>query len=388
MFTELKRVTYLVDDVPKAKEWYASLLGHPPVFDTPFAVIFRIGEQSLSLSKATDGGVGSGRVEVFWEVDDIDAVHAALIARGATAVSPITDVLNVRVARVRDPFGNVIGLNAPALADAARTVDRAPSATAMVTAFCRALAARNKRGPDALAEVFLSEEWKKALVDEASRSFAVNTLMTPSLYGFIIARTAYIDALVADAGSYAQVVLVGAGYDTRFHRFTDTLRHARVFELDIATTQRNKTESLERAGIATPSSLVYVPVDFKRQTVAEALDGAGYDASQRTLFVWEGVTYYLPEPVVDATLESVSARSGLGSRIVLDYMTQRHKMMTSSEPFVFWIEPDAMAKKLAAAGMRVIEDLCAEELKGRYLTGDELIFPHIRIAVAEVLRHT
>jgi catechol 2,3-dioxygenase-like lactoylglutathione lyase family enzyme len=48
MFTELKRVTYLVDDVPQAKEWYALLLGRTPVFDTPFAVIFRIGEQSLS----------------------------------------------------------------------------------------------------------------------------------------------------------------------------------------------------------------------------------------------------------------------------------------------------------------------------------------------------
>ncbi len=119
---------------------------------------------------------------------------------------------------------------------------RAPSDTALATATMRALAAKDPRegvfGPDYLAEIFLTEEQRAPLMDPAAREWVMKNRVTPGAYVFMIARTAFFDQVFTDAldKRIAQLVLLGAGYDSRPYRFSSRLGDCRVFELDALAT--------------------------------------------------------------------------------------------------------------------------------------------------------
>ncbi len=76
----------------------------------------------------------------------------------------------------------------------------------------------------------------------------------------------------------------------------------RIFEVDFPATQARKREMLAAATIAVPDTLTYVGIDFERQTLAEALDAAGFVAAKRSFFSWLGVVPYLTETAVFSTL--------------------------------------------------------------------------------------
>jgi predicted enzyme related to lactoylglutathione lyase len=110
MFQGLRTVIYPVSDLAQATEWYSTLLGQAPYFDQPFYVGFTVGGFELGLDPnapaATDGGPTA-----YWGVTDIDAAFARLRDLGASERSPIQDVGDgIRVAVLRDPFGNAIGI--------------------------------------------------------------------------------------------------------------------------------------------------------------------------------------------------------------------------------------------------------------------------------------
>jgi methyltransferase (TIGR00027 family) len=375
VFKSLKRITYQVDDIEKAKQWYRGILQTQPVYDTPFAVIFRVGDCSLSLSIAKNSfPENTGRIDVYWEVDDIDSAFQKLIQNGAKIHTPITQVLNIRIARVVDPFGNIIGLSGEAQKAEKRTVENQPSETAMSVAFCRALAAKDEReelkGPDFLAEIFLTDEAKTALFDNNSRKWAVQNLVTSPLYGYFLARTAFVDSIFISAckDEIPQIVFLGAGYDTRSYRFIDMIRNTKIFELDIATTQQRKVKALKKEGIQIPKLLSFVPVNFKNQKLQDVLSTAGYDNNKKTLFIWEGVTYYLSKEAINDTLHFIANNSPAGSIICFDYMTEKLESLSSAEPFVFWIAKDKIEEMLSSYNMEIIDNIDSAEMERRYLT--------------------
>lgn len=109
MLLGLRTVIYLTPDLQRAKRWYAEVLGQEPYFDEPFYVGFAVGGFELGLLSDAKPGVDGARP--LWGVGDIDAAHARLLAQGATALEPVTDVGGgIRVVAVRDPFGNRLGL--------------------------------------------------------------------------------------------------------------------------------------------------------------------------------------------------------------------------------------------------------------------------------------
>jgi O-methyltransferase involved in polyketide biosynthesis len=98
----------------------------------------------------------------------------------------------------------------------------------MISAFCRALAAKDDRnaikGPDYLAEFFLTEEGRRPLNDKVSRIWSIQNLVTAPLYGYFIARTAFVDHRRCSPDCF-----LGAGYDTRAYRYRDFIQHTRIF---------------------------------------------------------------------------------------------------------------------------------------------------------------
>ena len=54
-----------------------------------------------------------------------------------------------------------------------------------------------------------------------------------------------------------------------------------------------------------PDNVIFVPIDLATEGLGPALRKAGYRRDCKTVFVWEGVSMYLAERDVDATLETI-----------------------------------------------------------------------------------
>jgi predicted enzyme related to lactoylglutathione lyase len=109
MILGLRTVVYPAPDLAAARKWYARVLDAEPTFDQPFYVGFSVGGFELGL--IPDGVPATVGPQPLWGVDDVAATHERLLALGATALDPVTDVGGgIRVAAVTDPFGNRLGL--------------------------------------------------------------------------------------------------------------------------------------------------------------------------------------------------------------------------------------------------------------------------------------
>lgn len=131
-------------------------------------------------------------------------------------------------------------------------------------------------------------------------------------------RAAIDDALgrALDVGA-RQLVVLGAGLDARAWRLP-ALREVTVFEVDHPSTQSGKQRRVAgRPPLA--AGVRFVAVDFERDDLAERLAAHGHAVDVPTAWIWEGVTPYLHPPAIEATLAAVSARSCVGSRLLVSY---------------------------------------------------------------------
>ena len=111
MIQGLRTVTYQVDDLTKAKDWYSSVLGIKPYFDEPFYVGFNVGGFELGLDPDGENVLKGNNAVAFWGVQNINAAQQKLLELGAEKISEITNVGGeIFVATVKDPFGNVFGI--------------------------------------------------------------------------------------------------------------------------------------------------------------------------------------------------------------------------------------------------------------------------------------
>ncbi|WP_224372536.1 VOC family protein [Hyalangium versicolor] len=111
-FLGLRTVIYPVTDVAKARAWYSEVLGVKPYFDEPFYVGFNVGGFELGLDPDTSShSPGATGGVAYWGVKNADEAWARLLKQGATPATPVHDVGGgIRVATVKDPFGNVLGI--------------------------------------------------------------------------------------------------------------------------------------------------------------------------------------------------------------------------------------------------------------------------------------
>jgi catechol 2,3-dioxygenase-like lactoylglutathione lyase family enzyme len=109
MLLGLRTAIYPVGDLAAARAWYARVLGIEPYFDQPFYVGFAVGGFELGL--VPDGTPGTAGPQPLWGVADAATAHAQLLSLGAQPLEPVNEVgEGIKVAAVRDPFGNRLGL--------------------------------------------------------------------------------------------------------------------------------------------------------------------------------------------------------------------------------------------------------------------------------------
>lgn len=109
MILGLRTAIYPTPDLARAKTWYERVLGQKPYFDEPFYVGFSVGGFELGL--IPEGQPGTAGPQPLWGVANADEELARLIQLGAIALESVSDVGGgIRVAAVKDPFGNRFGI--------------------------------------------------------------------------------------------------------------------------------------------------------------------------------------------------------------------------------------------------------------------------------------
>jgi predicted enzyme related to lactoylglutathione lyase len=111
MFKKLRTVIYHVEDLDDAKNWYINVTDTEPYFDQPFYVGFDINGCELGLDPDVNNVEAGNQSVAYWSVDNIEAVVDKLTENNASIISAITEVGDgIKVAVLKDPFGNAIGL--------------------------------------------------------------------------------------------------------------------------------------------------------------------------------------------------------------------------------------------------------------------------------------
>ena len=197
-----------------------------------------------------------------------------------------------------------------------------------------------------------------------------------------VARTKVLDDAVVAAieGGVEQLVVLGAGYDSRAYRLPGCGRLA-VFEVDHPDTQAVKREVLARTLGGLPAHVVFVAVDFDHDDLATALDRAGFRAGRPTFVLWEGVASYLTPEAVDATVRWAHDAAGEPGELAFTYVHRglidgtvafphaeawARSVADAGEPFVFGFDPAELPDYLGERGWTLLEDISTTEALTRH----------------------
>jgi methyltransferase (TIGR00027 family) len=263
--------------------------------------------------------------------------------------------------------------------------------TALGVGLMRALE-QHERGrlfDDPLSERMLTG-WVAVLARHAALRKAFMVAMErsgPGFYGCVVCRTRVIDdeCRRAVADGIRQVVIVGAGMDTRPYRLA-VLNEVKVWEFDLPEVQTVKQDALRRVLGDLPPNVGFAPIDLTTQRVG---DGPA-DSSVPTLVICEAVSLYLPGPAV-AGLFAYAGELPPGSRFVLTYLS---RAVAEDPRFARWqrrlkwrtaFSPAEVAVRLEAHGLTVLADLGAADHQRDLLRprGRELdVFAGERITVS------
>lgn len=218
---------------------------------------------------------------------------------------------------------------------------------------------------------------------------------------FIVIRSRYAEDCLENAIRHGcrQYVILGAGLDSW------ALRHepagVSVLELDQPATQQWKAARIRARLGKLPSHLTLIPINFEREAIADVLRSRQYDDGCRALVSWLGTIYYLTREAIEKTFASLAVVCAPGSRVVFDYFERKSNMSPADlalfeeldrggahrgEPMRTLLDPEEVARMLHSAGLRVVEDLPASEIRSRYLRdrSDGLDIPgFVRLCCAE-----
>jgi methyltransferase (TIGR00027 family) len=214
----------------------------------------------------------------------------------------------------------------------------------------------------------------------------------PGSWSLITCRKRYIDDKLDEAlDDIDSVVILGAGMDTRAYRLAHR-SDIPVFEVDLPVNIARKKAAVQRAIGGVPASVHLVSLDFEHDDLIATLTGHGYRTDARTFFIWEGVTQYLTEDAVRATLGALQAAPA-GSRLLFTYVRKDFidgvnmydaailykRFRQRQQVWRFGLDPDAVSAFVAEYGWRLVEQAGPDyylrnyiEPAGRDLTASQL----------------
>lgn len=271
-----------------------------------------------------------------------------------------------------------------------KRIETTTSCTAEMTCLSRAVSSFEPdphfHSDDSIAEKMIPAGLASLLHTRIGRAI-FRRCARAGMYEYVIARTKYIDAAFEQAmeDAFDEIVIFGAGFDSRALRFNPTLQRTHVYELDVPITQAAKIKRYRERGMAVPANLTFVAIDFDKESIAARLTASGFQSGERTLFILEGVLMYLLLASVEATFQTLETLAGRGSRVVFDYVRASvlrgentlygeegaaQSVSRVQEKWMFGIEPGKVSSFVAKYGFAVSDHADACELERRYFTGE------------------
>lgn len=239
-----------------------------------------------------------------------------------------------------------------------------------------------------LEQRVISDPFARYYAGEAGmRTIGMMQAINPSIRKAIVLRARFIDDYsrqCLDEG-FEQVVILGAGYDSRCLRLQE-FRRAKIFEVDLSSTQLIKKALTRRLLGRLPQNVTYVAIDFSKDSVKEKLIRAGFQTHKKTLFIWEGVTLFLNQDIVEETLGRLG-EMGSRHRVVFDFVPAEliedetnykgnreflQLCASVNEPLTFGCSPDKMTGILHGLGYGGVRVLSMRETNRIYCGTDQI----------------
>ncbi|MEV7844926.1 class I SAM-dependent methyltransferase [Streptomyces cyaneofuscatus] len=209
--------------------------------------------------------------------------------------------------------------------------------TALLVAAARAIETHR---PDSLAQDAYAEHF--VLAAPASEGWPVRPRKAPGgdrdpLWGrfarYFGLRTRVLDDFLLQsvhAGNVRQVVLLGAGLDARAFRL-DWPPGCVIFEIDRGEVLAFKHQVLDGLSAAPKAARVPVPMDL-RADWAGALPGAGFDPAAPSVWLVEGLLFYLPPAAETYLIDTVDRLSAGGSTLAFEVKLEKDLLAYRDSP--------------------------------------------------------
>jgi methyltransferase (TIGR00027 family) len=266
--------------------------------------------------------------------------------------------------------------------------NRGAGGTAIGAALCRLVEQYQPQTmrlfDDPVIEALVAWPLRAAIRFGSVRNLLISRMdaLTEGIYGALVCRVRYGDDVVAVAmaDGIEQLVILGAGLDTRAYRLLG-IERMRVFEVDLAAVQDDKKTRLAKHLGTLPANVTFVPIDFNTQTLESVFAGTPFDSSKRAVFIWEGVTQYITEHAVRRTLAFVG-NSAPGSMIAFTYVLKSivdgnsdlagadrmiAEVAKQGAPWICGLDPKSIASYLEPFHLALKADVGNEDYQARYL---------------------
>ena len=218
-----------------------------------------------------------------------------------------------------------------------------------------------------------------------------------ALRSHVLVRSRFAEERLREAVArgVAQLVVLGAGFDTFPYRQPAWAGAIRIFEVDHPASQAAKRRRLSDARIDVPSSVTYAPIDFEDDTLAAGLSRAGFDPAAMTFVSCLGVLVYLTRDAIDSLFAFIAGLpagsecaftfGGTHGRDEAGRPSLATMAATVGEPWRSSLELDDVADVLRKAGLPQPELPHAAQVAAWFGSRADGLLPPKRDRVASVI---
>jgi methyltransferase (TIGR00027 family) len=167
----------------------------------------------------------------------------------------------------------------------------------------------------------------------------VERITIPGILLHYALRKKCIKALVRSGltNGVAQVVILGAGFDSLSSELQREFPTAQFWEIDHPATQRHKVRACSEIGV---KQLHFLAIDLSTAGVdKDTLTSSGFDPGKATFWIAEGLLMYFPADTVSSLMKTLSTLSAPGSEFAFTFMEKQrdgHIRFDSQTKLVDW----------------------------------------------------
>jgi len=204
----------------------------------------------------------------------------------------------------------------------------------------------------------------------------------------VLARARYAEDKLEKAidSGVRQYVIIGAGLDSFALRRSELDGKINIYELDHPATQLAKKSRLKQLNLCLPKNHEFVPVDFEKDNICDALAKSSFDHNNPVFFSWLGTVHYLSRSAVFKSLASIKSCAQSGSELVFDYgvpenyYSQKARKTVKNlkrytkyrgEPILSTFDPDIFPQQVSKLGYALMENLSPKEQAKRYFNATD-----------------